>query len=184
MKRLAYFLLLVLALSVGLYVFSPFAPGGNEYVLEESVQIHVSCNKTFDYLGNSDHASQWSVYVSHISPLNLHSHEDGSLHSKRRCFKNSNEEGIAWDEEIVEWEKDKLRTLTIYNLQNFPWKSEGLRTKQKYQTKENGVELTFGLYKSTDSVSFWDSVKLRFTGYFIAYVFRKNLKGIKRELEK
>jgi hypothetical protein len=184
MKKFLSISIVLLFILSGLYLWSPFASDGKEYALEKSVQLDVSASKAFDYLGNSHHASQWSVFVHHIDPLNPESHPDGHMNAMRRCFKNADEKGIAWDEEIVEWKEDKLRTLTIYNLQGFIWKSEGLLTKQKYEPTTSGVRLTFGLYKSTSEVSFWDSLKLRFTGYFISSVFEKNLAGIKRELEK
>ena len=46
------------------------------------------------------------------------------------------------------------------------------------------TQLTFGLYKNAEEVTFSDWFKMRFAGWVISSIFDKNLEGIKREVEK
>lgn len=88
---------------------------GELYVLN-SIEIRDSVSNVFAYLGNSENAKIWSVYIDHIR---LISGEDGKTNCKRRCFKNNDENGIKWDEEIVEVVQNEKKILSIYNEKNF-----------------------------------------------------------------
>lgn len=157
----------------------------NEYSLENSILIQAPAEKIFTYLGNSANASTWSSFVDHITPLNPQQIPDGQLNSTRRCFRNADETGIQWDEDIVKWEANKLRELSIYNMKNFPVSTGDLRTRQHYETQPDGsVKLTFGLYKNADKTTWIDVIKMKYTGYIVAGIFRANISNIKREIEK
>lgn len=183
MKTARYILIIAAILIAAIILFSPFQRKGDEYTLEVSIDIERPPSEVFDYLGNSANASEWSVFVDHITPLYTNQVPDGHLGSKRRCFRNSNEKGMIWDEEIVEYEENRLRTLTIYNLQNFRFSTTDLYTKQIYKNNVDATKLTFGLYKQRSQTSIWDWIKFKSTGYFIAYIFRENLQKIKYHIE-
>ncbi|MCB9262928.1 MAG: SRPBCC family protein [Flavobacteriales bacterium] len=187
MKKVRVILLVLLAVLLVLVIFSPFKKNAatNEYRLETKVTIHAPVEKTFGYLGNSDNAKKWSVYVDHITSLNPEKHPDGTLLSTRRCFKNANEKGIQWDEDIVKIEPNVMRELTIYNMKNFPLKTDNLVTRQLYKPADSQTtELIFGLYKNVEKCTFWDIIKMKLTGYVVAKIFKGNLKNIKQEVEK
>lgn len=157
----------------------------NEYSLENSILIQAPAEKIFTYLGNSANASTWSSFVDHITPLNPQQIPDGQLNATRRCFRKADETGIQWDEDIVKWEANKLRELSIYHMKNFPVSTGDLRTRQQYDTQPDGsVKLTFGLYKSADKTTWTDVIKMKYTGYIVAGIFKANISNIKREIEK
>ncbi|HAD14030.1 MAG TPA: hypothetical protein DCF33_16525 [Saprospirales bacterium] len=187
MKKLRIGLLVFSILLLLLWVFSNFKlnPETNEYSLENSILIQSPVEKIFTYLGNSANASSWSSFVDHITPLNQNQIPDGQLNSTRRCFRNADETGIQWDEDIVKWEANKLRELSIYNMKHFPVSTGDLRTRQQYDTQPDGsVKLTFGLYKSADKTTWTDVIKMKYTGYIVAGIFKANISNIKREIEK
>ena len=111
------------------------------------VIINAPAKQIYQYLSNSKNASEWSSFVSHIIPLNPKITKDGTIGSIRRCFKNKNEKGETWDEEIVINELNQRRRLTIFNLKNFPLNSNGLLTEQLYKTiSKNQCQLSFSLF--------------------------------------
>jgi len=155
------------------------------YQLENKITINQPVEKVFSYLGNSGNASKWSSYVSHIKTINPNEVKDGTTGSIRRCFKKANEQGIVWDEEITQVKTNQLRELSIFNLNGFPIKSNDLFTQQQYHpvSKQQTI-LVFGLYKpKTKLTGFTDWLKLKSTGYYVAFIFNKNLNNIKKEIE-
>ena len=183
MRNTIYAVVAFVVSIICLIAFSPFKKNGSEYALEVGIEINCPPSKAFEYLGNSEHASQWSAFVDHISPLNEDVIPDGSLGSIRRCFRKSNEDGMIWDEEIITYHSDSLRTLSIYNLQGFFISTTHLYTKQKYTPTSKGTHLIFGLYKKLDETKWLDVLKLKITGHYIKYIFNKNLRGIKSKIE-
>ena len=145
-----------------------------------TTKVNASAEEIYNYLGNSEHASEWSSFVSHITPLNLEYKEDGMVGSERRCFKNNNEAGEVWDEIILEAQFPKRRLLQIYNLQNFPLSTDHLLTEQIYEEMDTDVtKLSFSLY--LDEKADWlDHVKLYYASSTIQSVFKINLENIKQ----
>lgn len=88
--------------------------------MKHSVEINAPAEKVYNYLGNSAHAGEWSVFVDHITPLNTDSVADGSAGSRRRCFTTAAETGATWDETITQNIPNKKREIIIYNMINFP----------------------------------------------------------------
>jgi hypothetical protein len=177
----------LLVLSLVLW-FSPFAKNHDhgEWEMENSIIIHENMDSVYAYLSNSSNASNWSSYVHHITPLNADSLADGTLGSVRRCFKNENEKGIVWDEEITRIQKGPLiyRELSIFKMQNFPIQTTHLVTRQQYEKLDsNKMKLTFGLYKLIDSSDMADIIKLKSSGYYISSIFKNNLTNIKSQIE-
>ena len=180
-KLLIVFLLVVLFL----LLFSPFKKSNGQYALENEIIINGPISEIYTYLGNSGNAAQWSAYVDHITPLNPAKVKDGKKGSIRRSFKNEDEEGIWWDEEILTDNTNTERELTIYNMHGFAIQTHNLTTKQLYTAiSDTATQLTFGLYKNAEEVTFSDWFKMRFAGWVISSIFDKNLEGIKREVEK
>ena len=169
-----------------LLLFSPFKydKKTDNYVLSHQVFIHRSVQQVFDYLGNSKNASNWSVYVDHITTLNTNEHQDGTVGSKRRCFKNKNEKGIYWDETILNVIPQKERSLSIYNLNGFSVVTSHLVTYQHYERiDKNNTRLKFSLQRSQEDMTLLEKIKIKLAGYVVSSIFEKNLAGIKQQLE-
>ncbi|PCJ65647.1 MAG: hypothetical protein COA58_09585 [Bacteroidetes bacterium] len=184
LKRLVLFLLVITILG---YVLSPLykSNDNSEYRLESSVIIHAPIQTVFDYLGNSENAKDWSSFVDHISPLNSNVYKDGTTKSIRRCYRNTNELGMVWDEEVLSTKANELRTLSIYNMNKFPMQTSDLQTDQIYESIDsNTTLLIFRLYKLIDFTSYSDLLKMKASGYIISPIFKQNLSNIKREVEK
>ena len=115
--------------------FSPFGKydEASYKLLKHSVVINAPVEKVFQYLGNSANATKWSVFVDHITPLNINEVADGKMGSIRRCFVKANETGMIWDEIITEVIPNKKRQLLVYDLVNFKMTADNLATEQLYE---------------------------------------------------
>ena len=146
-------------------------------MIKVSTTIDAPVAQVFEYLGNSENANQWSVFVDHISPL---SGIDGEVGSFRRCFRDKAEKAEQWDEEIIINEPSKRRRLTVFNLQNFKIQSSGLLTEQIYESIENNrCRLSFTLFYNEESHTFWNLLKMHIFSYYIEYIFENNLERIR-----
>ncbi len=148
-----------------------------------TVNIAASPETVFDYLGNSDNAQYWSSFVDHIIPLNPEEKRDGEVHSLRRCFKNEDETGERWDEEILEVKKNTYRKLSCFNLQNFSMSAENIRTEQRYEDKNGQTKLSFTLFYEDDKASMIDELKMYYAAYIVRPIFKQNLQNIKQIIE-
>lgn len=167
-------------------IFSPYKTHGtNQYSsVDVTVVIDVPTDSVYNYLGNSDNAIDWSSFVDHISVLNPEVTRDGTVGSIRRCFKNKNEKGIIWDEEVLEDIPNLKRRLSIYNLQGFPLQAEGLQTEQIYKSLgENKMELTFSVFFRDHEPSLMELLKMNYAAYVIRNIFEANLENIKELTE-
>ena len=166
--------------------FSPYGSheGFSYKLIKESVIVDVPVDSAFRFLGNSDNAKRWSVYVDHITTLNGIRTPDGTPGSIRRCFCYKNEQGQRWDELITLVEPNKRRQLTTFNLIDFPIKANGLASEQRYRKiSENRCEITFTLFFANHDPGFYDEFKTYFGAYKARSIFEQNLKNIKRILE-
>lgn len=166
-------------------IFSPYKKyGNNAYkTVEYTIEIDTPVDSVFNYLGNSKNATNWSSFVDHITPLNADQHTDGTVGAIRRCYKEENEEGIIWDEEIIAVDKNERRKLTVYDLQGFSLSANNLVTEQLYKkVSENSMTLTFSLFFDK-SPSILDRLKMDFASYQIKSIFEANLENIKRICE-
>jgi hypothetical protein len=152
-------------------------------LITESILINTSCEAAYKYLGNSDNVRVWSVYVDHISPINEDKVTDGHLGSIRRCFKNNHEKDGRWDEEILFTEKNKLRRLSCFNFQDLILSPGLLHTEQIYEDKNGDCLVKFTLFSPKNEYGLWEEFKIYLASYPTAYIFRKNLKNIKKHLE-
>jgi len=151
-------------------------------MIKASTIIDAEPCEVFEYLGNSNNAKNWSVFVDHITLLNG---RDGELGSIRRCFKDEAEQKEKWDEETVLSEFCKKRRLTVYDLKNFRIKAKGLLTEQLYERIEGSkCKLSFTLFLEAEQNYFWPLLKLHFFSFEIENIFQKNLNQIKQILEK
>ncbi len=186
-KKIGFWLIAVLFTAiVVMVIFSPFTKkGANDYrSVEYTVEINAPAETVFNYLGNSDNAANWSSYVDHISTLNSDFYKDGELGSIRRCFKNKNEEGILWDEEILAVTPNKNRVLSIYNMQGFASPISGLQTEQIYEAiSANKTQLTFSLYFASHGASWFETLKMHLASYTIYKRFKDNLENVKQLVE-
>lgn len=191
MKRLKkiifYIFLLGLLFIAGALIFSPYGRQKNlkfKAVLT-SIEINAPVDSVFSYLGKSERAADWSVYVNHITPLNLNQHKDGEVGCKRRCFTKKNKSGERWDEVILHVQKNKLRRLSVFNQQNFSMVASHLLTEQRYEKiTSQKTKLTLLLFFNQEKMTFSDEFKMYFAAYVVKDVFERNLKNIKKQLEK
>jgi ADP-ribose pyrophosphatase YjhB (NUDIX family) len=187
MQRRALVALAVLSLAAialtGALAASPFRRQDDVAyrLLAESTDVDVTCRQLFTYLGNSANAHRWSVFVDHITPLNVASVADGAAGSIRRSFKNADESGMRWDEYFTEVAPDRKRQLRIYNVVDAPLRTPGtLLTEQLYQPiAPSRCRLSFTLFFEREP-SALDELKMRVASYRIAAIFRRNIANIKR----
>ncbi len=164
------------------WVFSPFDSKGDSLFAEDNVLIAKDCARVFSYLGNSDHAADWSIYVEHIKPLNPEVVSDGSVGSQRRCFTSQHDNEFYWDEEILAVSDGAYRKLACYNYTNLGFKAPELITEQVYRKHQAGCQLSFTL-TNKNSLSFSDRLKMKLSGFYIKYIFKQNLENIKKLVE-
>lgn len=185
-KILLYLLLVVIAGILAMIYFSPYGKheGYQGKLMLHTVSINAPAEKIYNYLGNSDNASEWSTFVDHITPLNEDSVADGSIGSRRRCFVNADETGTRWDETIAENIPNKKRLITIYDMIDFPMVANNLATEQLYEAVDNNKTiLTFTvLYKEAQPTA-WESFKTYIAAYKIISIFKGNMSNIKRIME-
>lgn len=170
----------------GMIAFSPYRAYNNfeHKLIKVSVIIEASPARVYTYLGNSSNAKDWSTFVDHITPLNPNEKDDGEQGAIRRCFKNKDESGEIWDEEILVVKENKYRQLSCYNFQNFIMSANNLRTEQIYCELDNGTtELSFTLFFEPGEASWMDKLKMYFAAYEIEAIFEENLENIKHYVE-
>jgi hypothetical protein len=167
-----------LFLSLSAWIFSPYKDK-----VVSSVGIDMPCEMAFDYLGNSDNASDWSTFVDFIETINENSVSDGEVGSKRMCYTNWDQSGFKWEEEVLEKVQDKYRKLSCYNYQGLWLRAPVLKTEQIYAEKDYGCEVQFTL-DFMYNPSLWDLAKMKFSAYRIKSIFNKNLANIKKEVTK
>jgi len=167
---------------VGALLSSPYR-GAPTPLISESVEIAKPCPRVFDYLANSAHASDWSAFVSHITPLNAEIVPDGAQGSIRRSFRNSDETGMRWDEYFLEV-TPLQRRLRVYNVVGAPLRATTfLLTEQIYEpVDEDRCRLSFTLFFGEDP-SLGDAFRMRLGAHLIAPLFRRNIGNIKRLVE-
>ena len=150
-------------------------------IIKVSIDIDRSSEEVFTYLGNSDNAEDWSVFVDHISTLNSDKVADGEVGSVRRCYQNPDEtEGMVWDEEILERIDGQYRKLNVFNMKGFSIQAGGLLTEQIYTEKgSNSCELALSFYFEAENPAFLDELKMFIASYQVGRIFEKNLERIK-----
>ena len=181
-RKISIFTSIAICFLVAYFMFSPYqySLDFQNRILIETIKINAPTKQVYQYLGNSKNASEWSAFVSHIIPLNGEKFKDGTIGSIRRCFKNKNEEGETWDEEITINESNQRRRLTVYNLKNFPISCNGLLTEQLYKSiSKNQCQLSFSLFLN-EKAGILEHLKMYYASYQISKIFRKNLENIKR----
>jgi hypothetical protein len=184
---LKYSGLAIFIILLGLIIASPYnqKEGDNHRTVAYSIIIHAPVNKVFDFMGKSELAEKWSVYVDGIQTLNSRKIPDGAVGSKRRCFVHPLKNGQYWDEEVIISEKNGRRRLSIFNLVNFPISASGLLTEQLYKRLDNNItELKLTLFYIKDTPSFLGWLKIKLGAYRIKKIFKKNLLNIKDLIEK
>jgi uncharacterized protein YndB with AHSA1/START domain len=153
-------------------------------VIEHTVEIDASVDEVFQFLGNSDNAKKWSVFVDHITPLNMDHIPDGVVGSIRRCFARRDETGMTWDEEITVCDPNVRRQLTVFNLSGFTMSVDSLATEQLYEEiAPHKTRLTFTVFFKGSEPSNWDLLKTHFSSFQIKEIFEQNMNNIKRIIE-
>ncbi len=172
------------------FLMALFSPYGNQEgrdvkLVESKILINAPVEKIFAYLGDSDNASEWSVFVDHISPLNSHEVSDGTPGSIRRCFVKKDEKGKSWDEEILAVDLNKRRLLSCFNYRKFALTAGVLNTEQLYEeTKDGHCLLSLTLFFPQEKTSLLKHLKMYYAAYQVSYLFEENLKNIKKFNEK
>ncbi|HET6992905.1 MAG TPA: SRPBCC family protein [Bacteroidia bacterium] len=182
--RIGIFLILLLT---GIIVFSPYGShGGFPYKLvRHTVEIDAPVDSVFKFLSNSKSASQWSVFVNHITTLNADSFPDGTVGSRRRCFCKKDGTGVQWDEKITELSPGKKRQLIIYNMKGFYMTAEHLATEQIYEKiSDKKCRLTLTVFFKDAEPTLFEQMKTYLAAYKINSIFTGNMSNIKRIVEK
>lgn len=188
-KILRYALLLLvpaLAVLTGSIIFSPYGnqEGFSYKLIKSTVEINAPADSVFRFLGNSENAAKWSVFVDHISPLNPDSFADDQPGLRRRCFCREDETGTQWDELITAVIPNKKRQLSIYNMKDFSMTAQHLATEQLYEVIEgNKCRLSLTLFYMNNSPTLWESLKTYIAAYKVKKIFDGNLENIKRIAE-
>ena len=175
----------VVAGVTGIVVLSPYGrhEGFDYKLLVESATLHVPCDAVFDYLGTSSNAREWSVFVSHITPLNPAEARDGAAGSIRRSFQRADETGMMWDEYFTDVRAGRERRLLIYNVRGATLRSDTpLMTAQIYDPLPAGCRLALTLFFESPP-PLRDEIKMRLASYKIGRIFRRNIANIKRITE-
>ena len=179
-------LALALLLLAGAIAFSPYRrhDGRAERMIRRTVDVAAPCSAVFDYLGNSANASDWSVFVDHIVPLNADSVPDGARGSIRRSFRRADETGMRWDEYFVEVEPERRRMLRIYDVRDVAIQARTpLLTEQVYEPlAADRCRLSFTLFFEGEP-TFADRVAMTFVAYRLGSIFASNIANVKRIVE-
>lgn len=185
-KKTGIIILIVLPILLILAILaSPFkSHEGFDYLLiKHTTIINAPVEKVFSYLGNSDNAQNWSVFVDHITALNANEIPDGKIGSERRCFVSADEKGTQWDERITEVVPNQKRQLTIYNLEGFPITAQNLATEQLYEEFEGKCRLSFTVFYKDTEPTWAEYFKTLLAAYRIKSLFKKNMANIKEIIE-
>ncbi len=182
-KYLKYLALAAVPVGLAVTLLSSPYRGAPTPLISESVEIARPCPRVCDYLANSAHASDWSAFVSHITPLNAEIVPDGAQGSIRRSFRNSDETGMRWDEYFLEVTPLRRR-LRVYNVVGAPLRATTLLlTEQIYEPVDaRRCRLSFTLFFGEDP-SLGDAFRMRLGAHLIAPLFRRNIGNIKRLVE-
>ncbi len=183
LSGISIFLLIILLLVIW---FSPYGKhdGFSYKLVKSSVHVSVSADSVFRYLGNSENAKRWSVFVDHITPFDTSLIADGFIGSKRRCFCQPDEKGIYWDETVEEVIPNLKRKLSCYNLHGFSMSTTDIATEQLYVANPDGsCDLTFTFFIDAREPGFIESLKLYFGAYRISSIFQRNLENMKSDYE-
>ncbi len=164
------------------WVFSPYKSYQTGVITSE-VDINADCQQAFKYLGNSDNAKKWSVFVSFIETINPDQFQDGMIGSKRMCYTKEDKTGFTWEEEVLERRENEYRKISCYNFQNLFIKSPNLVTEQIYSPSSSGCKVTFTL-DFKEEPTFLDKMKMKFSAYRVKSIFDRNLANIKSEVQK
>lgn len=186
-KKIAigFFALIAIALTA-MVLFSPYKSyDGFPYkLIKTTVVINAPADSVFRYLGNSENARNWSVFVHHIDALNSDTVPDGQPGSKRRAFCNEDEQGRRWDELTTLVEPNKRRQLITFNYVDFAMTADGLATEQLYAPlNDSTTELSFTLFYLNHDPSWWELLKTHFAAYTVDDIFQRNMANIKRLVE-
>lgn len=187
MKKIIFYGLLTICIGFAAMLFlSPYQyqEDYNKKVVVAKVKINKPVETVFKYLGNSNNAQDWSVYVDHITTLNPNKIPDGKKGSIRRCFQFENEkEGDIWDEEVLEIIPNQKRTLSIFNMKNFRVTSDNIITEQVYHKLGEGkCELSFTVYLKDDA-PLMEKLSMSLFAYKIKSIFKRNISNVKRYCE-
>jgi hypothetical protein len=175
----------IMVLSLVMF-FSPYQSyeGFPNKLIKHTIEIQAPVEEVYAYLGNSANASNWSVFVHHITVLNADSFPDGSVGSRRRCFVNAEEKGTQWDELISEVSVNKKRQLELYNLRGFSMTANHLATEQLYEAiDDRSCRLTFSLFYKAAIPTLPEKIKTHIASYKIHGIFKKNMENIKYIIE-
>lgn len=182
-------LLLIGLMGLGVLIMiitSPFGhQNGFKYkLILHSTEINAPVDSVYNFLGRSSNAAKWSVFVNHISTLNEDKVADGGVGCQRRCFKNEDEKGLQWDEEITIAEANKRRQLTIFNMRGFDMQADGLVTEQIYEPlTSTKTKLSFTLFYLNNNPSIIDLFKTYFSAFEVKNIYERNMLNIKNIIE-
>lgn len=185
-KIFLYSVFSIVALLMMIVLLSPF--GRDKKDLDRNIKAEIEINApvadVYQYLGNSANVVHWSAYMDHATPLNPYETPDGTLGSTRRCYTQADEKGATWDEVILLADPNRTRQLSIYSLQNFTIRLNGLAIEQVYEPLgTDKTKLTVKMFYMNDEERLFQLFKTHIASYRIKHLFKKDLENIKKEIE-
>lgn len=149
-----------------------------------SVTVDRPISEVWAYVSDSTKAREWSVYFHHIGLIS-DPKTDGQVGATRRCYRNENEKGVFWDEDILAVEPEKQRILLSYNFNGFrsETKTYSSFVMQEYiRLNEHQTKLVFKTM-GTEAMTFLDKIIFYFARTQVEEIFKKNLENIKNHIE-
>jgi hypothetical protein len=152
-------------------------------VAEHTIIVDAPVEELWAYASDSTQAVRWSIYFHHITPMDG---PDGELGSTRRCFRQVDEAGVRWDEEVIDLVRLRRRRMRVYNLRGFSWPGTELQemvVDQVFEDLGGGrSSLTFRTWlRGPDDVNARASWRL--TRGEVERIFARNLENIGRAVE-
>lgn len=135
-------------------------------------------------MSDSNKTTEWSIYFHHITVLSI-AIADGRVGSLRRCFRNSNETGVYWDEKVLAVEFEKNRMIYSFNFNGYKLDSKTYSTYvlQEYiKINDKSTRLVFKT-KYSELMTLWDRIMFFFAKKQVEEIFNKNLMNIKNHIE-
>jgi hypothetical protein len=152
------------------------------YSAEVNIQRPIS--DVWQYMSDSNKATEWSIYFHHITPT-PGNYVDGSVDSIRRCYRKQDQTGVYWDEKVLFIEFEKKRIIYSYNFNGYKSDSDTYSTYvlQEYiSVSKNSTRLIFKT-KYSEKMTVWDRIMFFFAKKQVEEIFNKNLVNIKNRIE-
>jgi hypothetical protein len=109
--------------------------------ISHAVMIDAPVRAVWDYGSDSRRAREWSVYFSHIAPIEGDRlPPDGQIGALRICYRNPDEQGQRWSETTEDVELLAHRRIRTFDLVGFPGACFSRRTEYEVHQHYHAVD--------------------------------------------